>query len=189
MLSKKIWKRLSIIDPVDDSEEIIFLIREHVVLITIKAISLILIAFLLIITKSLIQSSIDSSLIYNIFNTAVYSVNLILLTIFTMMFHNYYLSIQIVTSKRIIDIDQTGLFKREVNELYFNEIQNITYKQNGMLALLFNFGDVIVETAGEQSKVETSGFVFDSVANPQKVSEKISEVFHQHRIKEDLKDK
>jgi uncharacterized membrane protein YdbT with pleckstrin-like domain len=115
-----------------------------------------------------------------------YIVNILLLSMFTMFFHNYYLSLQIVTSERIIDIDQKGLFLREVNELPIDNIEDVTYKQNGFWGTIFNFGDVIVQTAGSapthnpesngENEKGINGFVFNNVPNPSEISNTISQL-------------
>jgi uncharacterized membrane protein YdbT with pleckstrin-like domain len=110
----------------------------------------------------------------------------VLIVSFALNFHNYYLSLQIVTNQRIVDIDQKGLFNREVNELPLANIQDVSHKLNGFLGTIFNFGNVIIQTAGEggaggsKSQIEDSsnGFVFNNVPRPSKVSRTILDLYH-----------
>ncbi len=111
----------------------------------------------------------------------MYVANLVLIGILAATFHNYYLSIQIVTTERLVDVDQTGILRREVNEVFWTEVQNINYKQNGLLATIFDYGDVIIETAGAQTASKTSGFVFENVPQPKKISDKLSHVYNEKR--------
>lgn len=64
---------------------------------------------------------------------------------------DYWLDEWIITSERIIDIEQTGLFRREVSEIPFSRVQDITIKIPGFLATVFKFGNITIQTAGEQS--------------------------------------
>ena len=54
----------------------------------------------------------------------------------------------ILTSERIIDVDQRSLFHRVVGELPIENIQDATYEVRGMLATFLNYGDVVVQTVG-----------------------------------------
>lgn len=53
----------------------------------------------------------------------------------------------LVTNKRIIDFDQTSLFNKNVNEVFFAKIQDIGYNKKGFFSTLFNYGNVIIKTA------------------------------------------
>lgn len=54
----------------------------------------------------------------------------------------------ILTTERIIDIDQRHLFHRVVGELPIENIQDATYEVKGLLATMLNYGDVVVQTVG-----------------------------------------
>lgn len=72
----------------------------------------------------------------------------------------WYFDCFIITDQRIVDIDQRNVFSREVSETSLTKIQDVTYKMEGVLATLFNYGTVIVQTAGNIPKIEMN-FVFD----------------------------
>ncbi|OGI22794.1 MAG: hypothetical protein A3E91_03805 [Candidatus Moranbacteria bacterium RIFCSPHIGHO2_12_FULL_40_10] len=65
---------------------------------------------------------------------------------------DYYLDIWIVTSERVINIEQKGLFNRIISELKLSRIQDVTTEVNGIIQTVLNFGDVHIQTAGEESK-------------------------------------
>lgn len=81
---------------------------------------------------------------------------------------DYYLDIWIVTSNRIVNIDQKGLFNREVSTLQIERIQDVTFEIRGIVATVLGFGDVHVQTAGEMEE-----FLIQGVANPERVKRKI----------------
>ena len=61
---------------------------------------------------------------------------------------NYYLDLWLITDKRLISVDQTGLFQRKVTTLSFSNIQDVTVEQHGIIQTLLNFGTVKVHGAG-----------------------------------------
>ncbi|PIT91324.1 hypothetical protein COU17_00835 [Candidatus Kaiserbacteria bacterium CG10_big_fil_rev_8_21_14_0_10_49_17] len=83
---------------------------------------------------------------------------------------NYYLDIWIITDRRIIDIDQRTFFSREVATLRMERVQDVTYEIHGFIATMLNFGNIHVQTAGEESE-----FIARNIPNPEKVKQKILE--------------
>src|SRR3989344_1354557 len=73
--------------------------------------------------------------------------------IFFIFWTNYYLDILIVTNKRVIDIEQKGLFSRDIAETSITKIQDIKIEVFGMLATLWDFGDIHIQTAGESREM------------------------------------
>lgn len=70
--------------------------------------------------------------------------------------------VYMLTSNRIIDIKRTPWFMRESRrESSLDVIQNISYDIPGIIAHIFNFGTVVIETAGR-----AGNFVFEWVFDP-----------------------
>ena len=65
----------------------------------------------------------------------------------------YRLDVWIITTKRVIDIDQRGLFNREVSEFLVANIQDITTEVPTMIMTLFDFGNMTIQTAGHKNFV------------------------------------
>lgn len=80
----------------------------------------------------------------------------------------WYFDCFIITDQRIVDIDQRSVFSREVSETALANIQDVTYKVEGILATVFNYGTVEVQTAGADQKIE-----IDSVFDPKSVQDLI----------------
>lgn len=74
---------------------------------------------------------------------------------------DYYLDVWIVTDQRIVNIEQRGLFRREISELEHSKVQDVTTEIHGIIATVLKFGYVYVQTAAERSR-----FVFKQVPNP-----------------------
>lgn len=83
-------------------------------------------------------------------------------------FVDYYLDIWIVTNRRILNIEQKGLFNRVVAEQRLYRIQDVASELKGILPTLFNYGTVHIQTAGEHPR-----FVFKEVSDPRHVAKKI----------------
>lgn len=84
-------------------------------------------------------------------------------------FLRWFFNIYIVTNERIIDIDFIHLLYKEFSEARLAEIQDITYKRAGILASLFDYGNVSIQTAGTLPNIE-----FLAVPKPSQVVEIIS---------------
>ena len=93
---------------------------------------------------------------------------LVAITFAFMAWLSFYNSIYIVTSDEIIEITQVGFLGRKISQLSLLRVQDTTSSIKGILPTLFSYGDVLVETAGEQEN-----FLLQSVPNPQEVSSKI----------------
>lgn len=61
---------------------------------------------------------------------------------------DYYLDVWIITTQRIIDIEQRGLFNREISEISLERVQNVTVEIPGFLATVLKFGNLKIQTAG-----------------------------------------
>lgn len=174
----QIWKNKNFPNQLSDKEDILMVLREDIIILIFQVISFVVFFLIITLGKAVLSRFFDAlgpgkyilDIVYHTFN-------ILLLAGFLMRFHDYYLSVQIVTTQRIIDIAQNGLFGREVNELQFDKIEDVTHKQNGLLATIFNFGDVVVQTAASASS-KTSGFVFKNIPNPAKAHKIIMDVCH-----------
>ena len=85
---------------------------------------------------------------------------------FFIIWTDYYLDTWLITNKRILDIEQLGLFSREISEFKIFRVQDVTVEIHGMLPTLLNYGDVHVQTAGEARQ-----FIFHDVPNPHKAKD------------------
>ncbi len=96
------------------------------------------------------------------------------------MFMDYWLDVFIVTEKRIIDIDQTGIFSRTVSELRLYRIQDVTAQVKGIWQSMFDYGEVFIQTAGEVER-----FHFENIPHPNRLAKEILELAEADR-KENL---
>lgn len=94
---------------------------------------------------------------------------------------NYYYDILIVTNNEVIDVDQNGIFDRRVTELSILRVQDVSARVKGFIPTFFNYGDVVAESAGENSQT----YVIDCVPNPVFIANKIMELHNEHIHRED----
>jgi hypothetical protein len=79
-------------------------------------------------------------------------------------FITWYFNISFVTNKRIVDVDFSGLVYKNVASTKLELVQDVSYDQVGVFRSFFNYGDVLVQTAGT-----IDNFDFTAVPEPEKV--------------------
>ena len=136
------------------SEKILLILHKHWIAVVSKFIAGLILAFVPILlvpgifAANLIPMPAEAAPIILFFLIIYLMVIALLLFIFWI---DYYLDMWIVTNERIIDINQKGLFQREITEFRLDKIQNITVKIPDVVATFLKYGDLIIETAGESS--------------------------------------
>ena len=79
-------------------------------------------------------------------------------------FLSWYFDVFIVTNERVIDIEFNNLLNKKFSEAGIEMIQDTTYTVTGIAQTMFNFGDVLIQTAAEINQI-----TFEKVPNPGKV--------------------
>lgn len=86
-------------------------------------------------------------------------------------FLRWFFNIYIVTNERIVDIDFYYLLFKRFSQAELEKIQDISFSTGGVFATIFNYGNVMVETAGEAPNLE-----FAAVPRPDRVVETIRSI-------------
>lgn len=89
---------------------------------------------------------------------------------------NYYLDVWYVTSNKLADVEQKGLFHRDEATLRLENIQDVAIVSKGIIQTLLGFGSIRAQTAGQ-----TREFIMRDIANPKKVKEVI--ILEQSKVK------
>lgn len=63
----------------------------------------------------------------------------------------YQANVVIVTSEKIAQLLYVSLFNRKISQLSIGDVQDVSVQQKGIFARIFNYGTLVVETAGEQN--------------------------------------
>jgi len=107
---------------------------------------------------------------YRAFAWFLYAVWLLALWMaFAISITNYYLDVLFVTSRRLIDVEQIGLFSRDTAELHLDAIEDIHVEIKGLIQSYFNYGKLQVQTSSESPE-----FTLKHVRDPHRVQEIIS---------------
>ncbi|MBM3205046.1 PH domain-containing protein [Candidatus Uhrbacteria bacterium] len=86
-------------------------------------------------------------------------------------FMDYYLDIWVVTTERVLNIEQIGLFSRHISELRLYQIQDVTSNVTGAIKTLLDYGNVEIQTAGEKAR-----FLFEEVPHPSRIAKSVIEL-------------
>jgi uncharacterized membrane protein YdbT with pleckstrin-like domain len=92
---------------------------------------------------------------------------IMLFTIWT----DYYLDLWVITDRRLIDVDQIGLFHRKVSTLRIERVQDATVRIPSFLATILGYGNVLVHTASGVKNISH----MEGIPNPTAVQKIILE--------------
>ena len=158
----------------EEGEDILLLLRRHFVTNLPWIISVVILAILPVFLSFLTQNfpfplpSTQTLMLYLAFYY---------LTLFGFVLINFslwYFHIGLITSLRVIDIDLSGILYRHVSEAKHQNIEDVSYKQVGFITSVFNYGDVTVQTAGNEANIE-----YDRVPQPSIVADIIGDLSQQ----------
>jgi hypothetical protein len=78
--------------------------------------------------------------------------------------YRYQNDIWVVTNQRVIDSVKKHWFHHQMASADLVDVEDISTRKEGVFPTMFNFGDLLLQTAGEQSK-----FVLSGIPEPSKV--------------------
>lgn len=90
---------------------------------------------------------------------------------------SWFFNVYIITDERVVDVDFHNLIYREISDAKIDKIQDVTYKVGGVVRTLFNYGDVLIQTAGT-----IPNFDFVAVPNPAEVAKILQELRTQEEV-------
>jgi uncharacterized membrane protein YdbT with pleckstrin-like domain len=156
---------------------ILFLRRHWIELLKIVAVTLVFIALPLIVYIAVLSYVLNLSeafaAIFTLGGSAFYL--FVVLYAFS-SFIDYYLDVWIVTNQRIVNIEQRGLFDRVISEKELGRMQDITSTIEGFWGTIFRYGNVQIQTAGEEQH-----FLFKNVPYPDEVARAISNLVSEYK--------
>ncbi len=88
-----------------------------------------------------------------------------------MKFLDWYFNIYVITNERVLDFDFNPFAYHKISEAGLESIVDATQESIGFLPMIFNYGDVYIQTAGEKRE-----FDFLSVPKPGWVRDKIMDL-------------
>lgn len=84
----------------------------------------------------------------------------------------WFFNVEIVTNKRIIDVNIPSILFRDITQTPLENIQDITAETAGFMRSWLAFGDVRIQTAGAVPEIK-----FEAVSSPNKVSQTINDLW------------
>lgn len=69
-------------------------------------------------------------------------------------FLHWFYNVFIVSSERVVDIDYSDIVIHNIAITNLNHIEDVNYTQSGFISTLFNYGNVFVQTAGNERNFE-----------------------------------
>lgn len=142
-------------------EEVLLLLRKH----PITNVPWIITAFIMLLALSVLEVfPILDFLPASLYAILIISWYLITSAFVLENFLVWFFNVSIVTNKRIVDIDFVNLLYKEVSDAELRKVEDVTYKMGGAIRTVFNYGDVIIQTASE-----VPNFDFLAVPRPDEV--------------------
>ncbi|KKS78240.1 MAG: hypothetical protein UV74_C0001G0087 [Candidatus Woesebacteria bacterium GW2011_GWB1_43_14] len=96
---------------------------------------------------------------------------LITLAFIIEQFLSWYFNVNIVTDERMFDVDFVNLVYREITDAHIDQIEDVTTVMGGVVRTMFNYGDVMIQTAGQVPRIE-----FLAVPKPDRVAQVLREL-------------
>ncbi len=150
----------------EPNENVLRVVRRHWVVYMPSIVAPVLVYVISISFFIFIYHTFSSHEVIQALSAAVLSVFLLFITLFA--YANWlvnYLNMQVITDSHVVDIDQMNLFSRKISELDLQEIQDVSATKKGIFQSFLNYGDVVIQTAGEMEN-----FTFDMIPEPDQLA-------------------
>ncbi len=79
---------------------------------------------------------------------------LILFSYVFISFLHWFYNVFIVTTERVVDIDYSDIVVHNIAVTSLTHVQDVNYTQSGFIPTFFNYGDLFVQTAGNERNFE-----------------------------------
>lgn len=147
----------------EKNENVILIVRSHWIIyfpyIFIGIIIFILTAVITSLTQQISQN------VTLLVSTWIMSI-LTSLSIFVYAYIRWFYNVNIITDKRVIDLDFTSLLSHTSSEARLDKIEDVTHKQIGLISSIFDIGTLYIQTAGAKAEIE-----FDYIPRPRDVQD------------------
>lgn len=107
----------------------------------------------------------SSAKVYTVWTLTALIFGLLLIMVLLLATYVYNQSRLTVTDKNVIQILQKSIVERKISHLSLANVEDVTSEQKGILANAFDYGTLVVETAGEQAN-----FKFTMCPQPHRVA-------------------
>lgn len=159
----------------EKEEKVVLLLRQH----PIVNLKWILVAIIMIFLPSVVSFfGVLSSLPSGFDLVVTLAWYLVTLAFILENFLDWYFNVYFVTNLRVIDVDFYNLIDKKVSDAEMDNIQDVSYTSFGVPRMLFNYGNVLIQTAAEINE-----FDFEAVPNPERVVKIIDDLMPKEKTK------
>jgi hypothetical protein len=134
-------------------ERLLFVVRRHpigIIYIYLEILAAVLVIFLIgYFAAPTLFETLSSGTYRLVLGAAIIAIAL-LVFILLIATYVYRLSMLVVTNKSLLQVTQSGLFARKVARFTMSDVEDVTAEQRGILATIFIYGTLTVQTAGTQ---------------------------------------
>ena len=147
----------------EKDEEIILVVRSH----WIKYLPFVAVSFIILFFPFLF-ALLDTTFSENMVLFLAFFIPCLTLSLSVIVyaFIRWFYNVNIITDKRIIDLDFTSVVSHSLSEARLEKIEDITHKQLGLVGSLFDVGTVYFQTAGATPEIE-----FNSIGRPRVIQD------------------
>lgn len=98
---------------------------------------------------------VDLSFVPTIFRAVFLLINFLLVLVIVFEgFLGWYFNVNILTNKKLIDIDFYSILLKHLDQALLRDVQESTSKVGGIFGMFFNFGHVLVKTAASGESID-----------------------------------
>lgn len=80
-------------------------------------------------------------------------------------------TVMIVTDRRVIDVERKAFFDREISEISYPRIDEVSYRVKGLFPTLFRYGSIRLHVSGTAADIE-----FKNAARPSRIHDLINDL-------------
>lgn len=178
-------KHLPLIE-LDEEEQLVYEIRKHPIgLVGLYLIGIfvtcVIVGMVLLTVYYLEGDSTEIGIDADLLKTLVVILGMVL-SIFSLIVtaisaYLYQSNVVFVTTHKIAQVLYKNIFSRKISQLSIGDVQDVTTTQKGVLDRIFNYGTLVIETAGEQSN-----YTFTFTPNPYEATKEIVNA-HEENLK------
>ncbi|NTU69329.1 PH domain-containing protein [bacterium] len=149
----------------DEGEEIRYIVHHHKITFVKTAFKILLLPILMTVFTILFGFSfLESILNSSIFSLLTLIVFIIWGTYSIYYWYIWYFDVLVLTNKKAIMVDQKSIFEKKLKTASLSRIQDITTDFKGIAENMFNYGTLLVQTAGEET-----GLKLIDIPHPQEI--------------------
>jgi uncharacterized membrane protein YdbT with pleckstrin-like domain len=153
----------------EPDEKVLLQARRHWFVIASQIVGFVLVAFLPLVVLIFLSYSLPENITLGDYVAEISYVYILLLVFLWISIYNaltnYYLDVLTVTDRRVILVNQKGFFWRNIASFRLERMQDMHIEVNGIIATILDFGNILVETAGNS----TEEFAATDLPNPGRI--------------------